>query len=176
MTHEPIARRVDRLLRCYKTLFLDGARYASVRNPADLALLRALGVEGEVFPDLVWRAGSPAPRHRPPGDRLRIGLDVYLANLADRRGAWTFCEKKTQLFLHTSGLGAMDFGHGRILDFARTLARRDRLDAFLAGYPFPDSAGLFQASGGHLQQLVNIVHAVRGSTVPKCDQAVADAS
>lgn len=233
----------------YKRLFMDGARYASVRNPSDLALLQTLGVEGEVFPDLVWRAGTPALRHRPPGDRLRIGLDVYLANLADRRGlyfaailqalvwrcphhtfvclnstdrgsrrssplgrwnrlyggnvehyqfndfaddastlasldlllssrlhvpvvclahhvpvVWTFCEKKTQVFLRTLGLEAMDFGHGRILEFTRTLTRRDRLDAFLADYPFPDVAGLFHASGGHLQQLVNIVQAVRGST------------
>jgi|GEM_PF-2086452 len=238
-----------RLSPVYKALFLDGARYASVRNPSDLALLRALGVESDVFPDLVWRAGSPAPRRRPPGDHLRIGLDVYLANLADRSGlhfaavlqalvwrcphhtfvcldsahrnarpsnaldrwmrirgvnvehyqfhdfaddasmlasldllvssrlhvpvvclghhvpvAWTFCEKKTRLFLHTLGLGAMDFGHGRILEFARMLGSRDGLDAYLAGYPFPDTAALFRASGGHLQQLINIVRAVRGGT------------
>lgn len=232
----------------YKRLFLDGARHASVRDPSDLALLRALGVEGEVFPDLVWRAGSPAPHRRPPGDRLRIGLDVYLANLADRHGlyfaailqalvwrcphhtfvcldsthrlsrrskvlgrwnrlqgrnvehyqfediaddasklafldllvssrlhvpivclghripvVWTFCEKKTQLFLRTMGLEAMDFGHGRIVEFTRTLSRPDRLGPFLAGYPFPDSAALFHASGGHLRRLVNIIQGVRGS-------------
>jgi len=78
--------------------------------------------------------------------------------------AWTFCEKKTRLFLHTLGLGAMDFGHGRILEFARMLGSRDGLDAYLAGYPFPDTAALFRASGGHLQQLINIVRAVRGGT------------
>lgn len=234
-----------RLFPAYKGLFLEGARHGSVRNPSDLALLSALGVEGQVFPDLVWRAGSPAPRRRRPGDRLRIGLDVSLAHLAGRRAlhfaalmqtlawrcphhtfvcvnsthrsvhpstvfdrwirgnnvehyqfhdlnadasmlatldlmissrlhvpvvclghhvpvVWTFCEEKTQIFLGTMGLGAMNFGHGRLWELARMLASRDRLDAFLAGYPFPDSASLFRASGGHLQQLIANVRAVRG--------------
>ena len=223
-----------------------GVCYGSVCNPSDLTILENLGVKGEVFPDLVWRAGSNAMSSRTPNDRLRIGLDVYLANLAERRGlhfaavlqtlvwrcpqytfvclnsnnratrpsspnrwlrlrgrnvehyhfhdfehaaallgslnllvssrlhvpvvclahrvpvVWTFCERKTQVFLGALGLEAMDFGHGRVLKFVDLLTHGEKLEAFLTNYPFPDVTGLFHSSGGHLHGLIDFVRGIRG--------------
>lgn len=242
-------RSVSHLTPAYKELFMEGAYYASVRNSSDLTILQNLGVKGEVFPDLVWRAGSAASSSRPPGDRLRIGLDVYLANLADRCGlhfaallqalvwrcpqhtfvclnsnhrtarpsspnrwlrlqgknvehyqfhdfsqdatmlgslnllvssrlhvpvvclghrvpvVWTFCERKTQVFLHALGLKAMDFGHGRVLEFADLLVHGEKLEAFLANYPFPDTEALFHSSKAHLNRLIDFVRAIRCDVV-----------
>ena len=239
-------RIVPHLMPAYKELFMRGACYGSVRNPSDLTILENLGVKGEVFPDLVWRAGSNAMSSRTPNDRLRIGLDVYLANLAERRGlhfaavlqtlvwrcpqytfvclnsnnratrpsspnrwlrlrgrnvehyhfhdfehaaallgslnllvssrlhvpvvclahrvpvVWTFCERKTQVFLGALGLEAMDFGHGRVLKFVDLLTHGEKLEAFLTNYPFPDVTGLFHSSGGHLHRLIDFVRGIRG--------------
>lgn len=69
----------------YKRLFLDGARYVSVRNPSDLGLLRALGIDGDCFPDLVWRAGNREPVRRRSAGPMRIGLDIYFSNLGDQK-------------------------------------------------------------------------------------------
>ncbi|MBE0659046.1 MAG: polysaccharide pyruvyl transferase family protein [Bryobacteraceae bacterium] len=58
------------------------ASWMTVRNKADLALPRGAGIPCGHFPDIVWRTSElfPAPARR-KGGRLRIGVDIYFANL-----------------------------------------------------------------------------------------------
>ncbi|MBA3973154.1 MAG: hypothetical protein C0504_02925 [Candidatus Solibacter sp.] len=58
------------------------ASWMTVRNQADLALPRSAGIPCGYFPDIVWRTSELfAPPARPKGGRLRIGVDIYFANL-----------------------------------------------------------------------------------------------
>ncbi len=73
----------------YKNRFLDGAHRVTVRNPEDLATLAALGLPGACYPDLVWQVGRLRPAPAPAGrGGLRIGLDLYPANLRHRRALY----------------------------------------------------------------------------------------
>ena len=81
------ACRADHLDRSTRG-FLEGVAYASVRNREDLRVLGDLGVRGDWFPDIVWLAGQFMPRMHRPGPRLRIGLDIYTANVLAQGSAW----------------------------------------------------------------------------------------
>jgi len=77
-----------RLTPGYKQDFVSAAEYISVRNPQDLRLLERNGLRGEYFPDVVWRAADSFPV--PPRVRgaRRIGIDLYLSNLARRQALY----------------------------------------------------------------------------------------
>jgi hypothetical protein len=71
----------QKLTPSYKQIFVQSARFVSVRNPQDLTLLHRLGVPGEAYPDIVWKASEYFPIRPRKRGGLRIGMDVYLSNL-----------------------------------------------------------------------------------------------
>jgi polysaccharide pyruvyl transferase WcaK-like protein len=71
-----------RLTPDYKQSFVEAAEYISVRNPHDLALLERVGVRGDYFPDIVWRAPNCFPVRRRKSGAPRVGIDLYMGNLA----------------------------------------------------------------------------------------------
>ncbi len=74
----------EKLTPSYKQVFVQSAKYTSVRNPQDLALLRHLGAQGEAHPDIVWKAAEYFPVQPRKCGGFRIGMDVYLSNIVRR--------------------------------------------------------------------------------------------
>ena len=68
-----------------------------------------------------------------------------------------FVEDKTSVFFRELGLGRLLCRHAHVPWLSRLLASRTRLDAFLAGYPHPDTATLARESRGHLELLTRLV-------------------
>lgn len=69
----------------YKQVFLSAAEYVSVRNPQDLALLKQHGVRGDYYPDVIWQTADHFPFGGTARGTTKIGIDIYLSNLARKR-------------------------------------------------------------------------------------------
>ncbi|MBP1596266.1 MAG: polysaccharide pyruvyl transferase [Acidobacteria bacterium] len=69
----------------YKQDFLNAAEYISVRNPRDIDLLKQNGVPGDYFPDVIWQTLDHFPAPSRGRGTSRIGVDIYLSNLARKR-------------------------------------------------------------------------------------------
>lgn len=65
------------------------ASWMTVRNQADMAIPQSAGIPCRYFPDIVWGTSDffPAPARR-RGGRLRIGVDIYFANLQRQHAAY----------------------------------------------------------------------------------------
>ena len=69
----------------YKQAFLNAAEYISVRNPQDIDLLKQNSVPGDYFPDVIWQTPDHFPAPSRSRGTSRIGVDIYLSNLARKR-------------------------------------------------------------------------------------------
>jgi hypothetical protein len=71
----------------YKRIFVRSAKFVSARNPRDLTLLHRLGVPGEAYPDIVWKASEHFPVRPRKRGGPRIGMYIQLSNLLRRKAA-----------------------------------------------------------------------------------------
>jgi len=81
--------RFPRPLRPFQRLFLETARYISVRNAQDLDWIGKLDEPPSMdyFPDVVWQTSSFFSRKRQMRRRIRIGIQIH-ANPLLRRAAF----------------------------------------------------------------------------------------
>lgn len=81
---------ISSLTPAYREAVVTHASHVTVRHPGDVSALAARGIVADYFPDVVWQTPvlfpQPVKRAR---ERLRIGIDLYGANLA-REGAQYF--------------------------------------------------------------------------------------
>lgn len=70
------------LTPAYREAVVTSAAHITVRSPADLPALAARGISADYFPDIVWQTPTLFPQSLSRiGERTRIGIDVYGANL-----------------------------------------------------------------------------------------------
>ena len=76
------------LMPPYKRALLRSAEYLTVRNPEDVELLESASAKGDFYPDVVWQTPAFFPIKRQTNRRIRVGINVYLPNLAARMGCY----------------------------------------------------------------------------------------
>ncbi len=106
--------RLPRPLRPFQRLFLETARYISVRNAQDLDWIGKLDEPPpmDYFPDVVWQTSSFFPRLRKKRQRIRVGIQIHASPLIRRAAlylpvflsAWTRLQKSLDfILLDTTG-------------------------------------------------------------------------